>query len=309
MEIELTDPNRYLSKDLVRGEPLHGCAFNGAVSTVVHLQDAVVLAHGPKSCAFITWQTISSTGRRTLFERGALLPVSLAPNLRCAELGEPEVVFGGMEKLEEKLREIKAEKPRAIVVVSACPAGIIGDDIGRVEALSEPDMPVMAIKADGNNGRGLPAGYAHGVHGAGPAAQSGGTRANRAGPVNIVSEKIVVTNTNDNFRIMSGYLARLGVRVNCRFLCETTVDALAGFCSAPLNLLAYGDYAGKLLLDFFTREYAPSSLTEHSPWGLTTRRHGCVAWRISSAARRPPSLSSTKTNGGMRRKSSPYGPR
>jgi hypothetical protein len=65
--------------------------------------------------------------------------------------------------------------------------------------------------------------------------------------VNIVFEKIVVTNTNDNFRIMSGYLARLGVRVNCRFLCETTVDALAGFCSAPLISLAYGDYTGKLL--------------------------------------------------------------
>jgi nitrogenase molybdenum-iron protein alpha/beta subunit len=43
--------------------------------------------------------------------------------------------------------------------------------------------------------------------------------------------------------------------VNCRFLCETTFDSLENFCSAQLNLLAYKDYTGKLLEDFFTREY------------------------------------------------------
>jgi nitrogenase iron protein len=297
MEIELTDPNRYLSKNLVRGEPLHGCAFNGAVSTAVHLQNAVVLAHGPKSCAFISWQTISSTGRRTLFERGALLPVSLAPNLHCTELGEPEVVFGGMEKLDEKLREIKAGKPRAIIVVSACPAGIIGDDIGRVEALSEPDMPVVAIKADGN----MAGDYLQGMLMAYTALARRFIR--RDAPivpdtVNIVFEKIVVTNTNDNFRIMSGYLARLGVRVNCRFLCETTVDALAGFCSAPLNLLAYGDYTGKLLRDFFTREYGsvffdrafPVGFDDTSEWlrGVAAHfgRSGAAEALIAENARR-----------------------
>jgi hypothetical protein len=92
------------------------------MSASVHIRDAVILAHSPKSCAYITYQTISSTGRRTLFERGALLPVSIAPNLECTEMGESEVIFGGMEKLEEKIREIKKAKPRAIVVVSSCPA-------------------------------------------------------------------------------------------------------------------------------------------------------------------------------------------
>ena len=70
-EIGLADPDRYLSKSLIRSEPLHGCAFNGAMSASVHIQDAVILAHAPKSCAHITYQTISSTGRRALFERGS----------------------------------------------------------------------------------------------------------------------------------------------------------------------------------------------------------------------------------------------
>lgn len=30
----------------------------------------------------------------------------------------------------------------------------------------------------------------------------------------------------------------MGVSVNCRFLCDTTFDALKNFCSASLNLLA-----------------------------------------------------------------------
>ncbi len=44
---------------------------------------------------------------------------------------------------------------------------------------------------------------------------------------------------------MSGFLNRLGIRVNSRFLCEATFDSLENFCSAQLNLLAYKDYTGK----------------------------------------------------------------
>lgn len=77
------NPNfKYLSKNMVSNEPLHGCAFNGAISMAVHLQDVMIIAHSPKNCTFISYQTISSSGRRGLFERGALLPVSIAPKSR-----------------------------------------------------------------------------------------------------------------------------------------------------------------------------------------------------------------------------------
>lgn len=36
-EIDLSDPNRYLSKSIIRNEPLHGCAFNGAVTMSIHI--------------------------------------------------------------------------------------------------------------------------------------------------------------------------------------------------------------------------------------------------------------------------------
>lgn len=73
--------------------------------------------------------------------------------------------------------------------------------------------------------------------------------------VNVIFEKVVSKNTESNFNTMSRYLSRMGVRVNCRFLCNTDFDSLKNFCSAPLNLLAYKDYTGIILEDFFKKEY------------------------------------------------------
>mgnify|MGYP000706823867 FL=1 len=110
----------YYSKSIKNGEPLHGCAFNGAMSTCVHVRGAVIFAHAPKSCAYISYQTISSSGRRRLFEKGTLLPVSLSPDIVCTDMGETEIVFGGMERLQEKIEQLKEKKPEAIVTISAC---------------------------------------------------------------------------------------------------------------------------------------------------------------------------------------------
>lgn len=253
-EIDLTDPNRYLSKNVIHSEPLQGCAFNGAISASVHIRDAVILAHSPKSCTYITYQTVSSTGRRALFERGTLMPASIAPNLESTEMGEAEMIFGGMEKLADKILDIKTGKPRAIIVVSACPAGIIGDDADRVKQFAEPGLPVITIKADGN----MSGDYLQGMLMCYTSLARQIIRKDTPvmpDTVNLVFEKTVVTNTNANFRIMNGFLERLGVRVNCRFLCESTFDSLENFCAAQLNLLAYKDYTGMLLEDFFTREY------------------------------------------------------
>lgn len=265
--IDLTDPNRYLSKDVIRGEPLQGCAFNGAATMSVHIKDAVTLAHSPKSCTYISYQSISSTGRRALFERGALMPVSISPNFESTEMAESEMIFGGMEKLEDKIREIKKRGPRAIIVISSCPAGIIGDDIDRVRQLSEPNLPIVTIKADGN----MSGDYLQGM------LMCYTSLARQViekdvpivpDTVNIVFEKVVAKNTYLNYHLIEGFLSRLGIKVNCRFLCETSYDSLKNFCSAPLNILAYNDYTGKMLQDFFTREYGSNFLDMPFPVGF-----------------------------------------
>ena len=278
-EIDLSNPNRYLSKNIIRSEPLHGCAFNGAVTMSIHIRDAVILAHSPKSCTYISYQSISSAGRRGLFERGALLPVSLSPNLESTAMTEAEMIFGGMEKLENKLRAIKHTRPKAIIVVSACPSGIIGDDIDRMKLLSEPDLPVVTIKADGN----MAGDYLQGMLMCYTSLAKQIIRRDvpvARNTVNVVFEKVVAKNTDSNFKIMETLLLRLGVSVNCRFLCETSFDRLAGFCSAPLNLLAYKDYTGKILEDFLAREYGSTFLEQAFPVGFAETKD----WLRSVAA-------------------------
>ncbi len=129
---------------------LYGCAFNGAVVTAIHLTDAIVIAHSPRSCAFYAWQTISSPGRRNLFHRGTLLPSAISPNFEYTQIDRHEAVFGSTDKLREHVQNALERKPGAIVVISSCVSGIMGDDVLSVEELSTPQTPVMVIKADGD---------------------------------------------------------------------------------------------------------------------------------------------------------------
>ena len=68
---------------------------------------------------------------------------------------------------------------------------------------------------------------------------------------------------------MTSYLSAMGIRVNCRFLCNTTYDALRDFCSAPLNLLAYKDYTGQILEEFFEKEYNSTFYENQFPVGFS----------------------------------------
>ena len=263
----LTDPNRYLSKTLVSGEPLHGCAFNGAVATALNVTDAIVVAHAPSSCANLSYAAFTSTGRRRLFERGALLPVSLSPNLVCTQVAEPEIVFGGTDSLIDCVQRVKQRGARAIVVVSSCPSGIIGDEVGRTAVLSDDACTVLPIDAAGNmTGDFLQGQLA--AHLAIARTFFDRTVERRPRTVNVFAEKMVVTNTQSNFELVRDFLARMDVAVNCRFLNAATIEQLRGFCAAELNLPAYGDYTARLLGQLIHDEFGGEVFERAFPIGF-----------------------------------------
>lgn len=265
--IDLTDPNRYLSKTVAQGDPLHGCAFNGAVAASLHLTDAEVVAHAPTSCANLSLQAFSSSGRRALFERGTLLPASLAPNFTCTHMDEHDIVFGGSDTLLGNVREAQKRKPAAVIVVSSCPSGIIGDDIDRAAELSTPECPVLPLKADGN----MTGDYLQGQLMASLAIAR--TFIQRDLPtkpktVNIFAEKMVVTNTQANFEVVKGFLERMGVSVTCRFLYQASTTQLAQFTSAQLCLPAYSDYTAGLFGKLFSEEFGMRIFDRGFPIGF-----------------------------------------
>lgn len=278
--IDLVGPQKVLSKGLVKGEPLRGCAFNGALSLAVQLRDAAVIAHAPKSCVYLSWQSISSAGRRTLFERGTLLPASLMPNLSCTEMGEPEIVFGGMERLRANVEAALARRPAAVVVVSSCPAGIIGDDIDRMQALGTPETPVITIRTDGN----MAGDYLQGMLMAyDRIAEALIDKHPKPRPrsVNVIAEKPTVTNTQSNFDLVKGWLERLGVDVNCRFLANEKVGHVRRFGAAELTLPVTTDFTsrsvGRILsrhcpgIELFDRGF-PIGFEESAEWILALGR-------------------------------------
>ena len=278
---DLTNPNRYLSKTLVSGEPLHGCAFNGAIAAALHVRDAVVVAHAPRSCANISLAAFTSTGRRVLFERGELMPTSLAPRLECTDMDEPQIVFGGTDALMDAVRRAKdrTPKPHAVIVVSSCPAGIIGDDLDRAAELSDETCTVLPLKTDGNMTGDFQQGHiaAH--------LAIARTFIDRSVPMrprtaNIFAEKPVVTNTQRNFELISSFLAQMGVEVNCRFLNSTSTEELAGFCAGQLNIPAYSDYTAQLLGRLIRDEFGGQVLERGFPIG----HDETVAWLDEVAA-------------------------
>lgn len=259
----------YLSKNVIRDEPLHGCAFNGAMTMSSNLKDAVILAHSPKSCTYLSIQTISSAGRRTLFERGNILPSSLIPNVLSTDMSETDMVFGGSENLISKVKSVLNSKspPPALVIVSSCPSGIIGDDIDDALSLSTKRTKIVTVKAEGN----LTGDYLQGMLMAYTSLAKQIIDRNvekRERTVNIVFEKVVARNTEMNFQRLKAFLARMNISVNCRFLCNTSYASLRDFCSAELNLLAYRDYTGKILEDFFIKEYGASFFEKQFPIGF-----------------------------------------
>lgn len=259
----------YLSKNVIRDEPLHGCAFNGAMTMSSNLKDAVTLAHSPKSCTYLSIQTISSAGRRTLFERGNILPSSLIPNVLSTDMSDTDMVFGGSENLLSKVKSVLNSKspPPAIVIVSSCPSGIIGDDIDDALSLSTERTKIVTVKAEGN----LTGDYLQGMLMAYTSLAKqiiDRSVEKRERTVNIVFEKVVARNTEMNFQRLKTFLTRMNISVNCRFLCNTSYASLRDFCSAELNLLAYRDYTGKILEDFFIKEYGASFFEKQFPIGF-----------------------------------------
>jgi len=247
--------------------PLYGCAFNGAATAAVHLTDALVIAHGPKACAFYTWQNISSPGRKNLFNRGILLPSAISPHFESSDMGHAEAVFGGMEKLRRKVSEAVERRPGAVVVVSTCVSGIIGDDIRALEELSTAEVPVIAIPADGDISGDYVTGIRMCLHALAERIIDR-TAVPERDCVNLVGEMATSYNNEPNIRALRSLLGALGLKLNCRFLGDARCEELRGFLKAPVNILASGGADNLELKGFLEERFGCRFLPGYLPVGL-----------------------------------------
>jgi nitrogenase iron protein len=256
------------SKSLVAREPLMGCAFSGAMSITTQIADSVSVAHGPRSCAHIAYQSITSTPRRFLLERGIVLPYTSAPPLVSSDMNEGVMIFGGIEELRGKIRSLKAQGgSRVFFVLTTCPAGIIGDNVSQVLDLEDDSTKIVPIRTDGN----IQGDYLQGILFAyfetARALIDRNVEAEED-TVNIVAEKAETYALYDSFAAVKEILDHFGLRVNCHFIRETSPEDIRNFKRGKLNLLAWGDYMGRAIREFLEKEYGAEFFDEPFPIGF-----------------------------------------
>ncbi|WP_322755041.1 nitrogenase iron-molybdenum cofactor biosynthesis protein NifE [Frankia sp. Cas3] len=119
-----------------------GCAFDGAMITLVPIADVAHVVHGPIGCAGNSWDGRGSlSSGPTLYRRGF-----------ATDVGEQEVVFGGEQRLYDTVVEAaRRHRPAAVFVYSTCVTAMIGDDIDAVcaAAATVTGVPVVPVHAPG----------------------------------------------------------------------------------------------------------------------------------------------------------------
>lgn len=124
------------------GATAGGCAFDGAMITLVPITDAAHVVHGPIACCGNSWD-----GRGSMSSGPALYKRGLT-----TDVGESDLIMGGEQKLYDTIMEVAAgQAPAAIFVYSTCVTALIGDDIDAVcrAAATATGLPVVPVHAAG----------------------------------------------------------------------------------------------------------------------------------------------------------------
>ena len=216
---------RISGRRLSEKDILYFCAAAGAVTATVSMKDCVTLIHGPMSCGSIL---SSSVGY-------GVVPVNIGPDLHvsqrvfCTGMDDSTAIFGGNWALEKSLTDILDRGIRTVFVVTTCTPGIIGDDSENIAAdLSERyGADIKIIKADGNMIGDWIDGF---VEAAGVMAELIDPDVEpEDGCVNLVGERYYYTIGNEAGELVDSLLKPFGLKVNCRFMYDSTSEQLRNF--------------------------------------------------------------------------------
>ena len=150
--LEVTDANRLDYKRIraPTSDPtaLHTCAFCGAVAYLSRIEGVHIITHGPTCCTYEMASFVDVYNiNRTYRDRVS----SVWDSVSCTNLTDSNSIYGGRKALEELIRVRASKGDRYIFVVSACVAGIIGDDIDSICASmsKECGIRIIPVKVDG----------------------------------------------------------------------------------------------------------------------------------------------------------------
>ncbi|MDO9324701.1 MAG: nitrogenase component 1 [Methanoregula sp.] len=209
--------------------PIHtsrfgGCTLTGALSVTTHVRNTASIVHGPKGCTHHNFSLLHATG---LDNETVTLPA-----LVSTALSESDIVFGGEGALLRTLESVAERDIDAIFVLSTCIVVTIGDDVAAI-CSRDYGVPVVIVPTAGFLGGTFQNGVVNALC----------AIAGTAGPcpvndsVNIIGEKNLEYEIEENYAEVVRLLGTLGIPVNLRFVHDITFDEIRMLGAARLNIL------------------------------------------------------------------------
>jgi nitrogenase molybdenum-iron protein alpha/beta subunit len=205
-----------------------GCTLTGALSVTTQIRDAVTVIHGPKGCTHHNFSLLHATGMEN--DRVIL------PDLISTSLTESDIIYGGEDTLDRTLEEVAKRPVSTIFVLSTCIVDTIGDDVAAV-CRKDRTVKVIPIPTAGFLG----GTFQNGVKNALNAIAETALPCEKVRCVNIIGEKNLEYEVDDNFAEVVRLLTLLKIPVNLRFLHNCTMNDIVRLGAAQLNILRDDD--------------------------------------------------------------------
>jgi len=201
-----------------------GCTLTGALSVTTQVRDAASIIHGPKGCAHHNFSLFHAT----LIDNDQ----AVLPDLVSSALDESDIVFGGEDALVRSIRSVCGRDVPAVFVLSTCIAATIGDDVEAVCGRDWP-VPVIPIPTAGFLG----GTFQDGVNNALIALADLAEHSQTSPRVNIIGEKNLEYEVEENYAEIARLLTLLGIPVGIRFVHGLSLDDIPALGAAQLNIL------------------------------------------------------------------------
>jgi nitrogenase molybdenum-iron protein alpha/beta subunit len=211
------------------------------------IRDAVTVIHGPKGCTHHNFSLLHATGLEN--DRVIL------PDLISTSLTESDIIYGGEDTLDRTLEEVAKRPVSTIFVLSTCIVDTIGDDVAAV-CSKDRTVQVIPIPSAGFLG----GTFQNGVNNALNAIAETARPCKKVKSVNIIGEKNLEYEVDENFAEVLRLLTLLKIPVNLRFLHNSTMSDIVRLGSARLNILRDEDLrsVGEQLKKQFKTPYVSS---------------------------------------------------
>ncbi len=224
-----------------------GCTLTGALSVTTQVRDTVTIIHGPKGCTHHNFSLLHATASEN--DRLTL------PDLISTGLSDSDIIFGGEEALGKTLESVAHRNVSAIFVLSTCIADTIGDDVAAV-CRRDCGVPVFPIRSGGFLG----GTFQNGVNNALAAIADIAEPCPKGWCVNIIGEKNLEYEVEENYTEVTRLLTALGISVNLRFVRDCSMTDITRLGAARLNILRDDDLlpVGEQLHRRFATPFIPS---------------------------------------------------